>query len=136
VCREVGKDLRPLAADITPGAIAIGVLNAVGAGGLRPASGDFAYLGPINGVRQVAATGFNYKKHIEAFDLWTKLNGQVEQQGNTSDMLFSVNEIQMVPVLEDDRNDTVFGPDPGKLLHELTLLSGHSRAIRSRMRGS
>jgi 2-keto-4-pentenoate hydratase/2-oxohepta-3-ene-1,7-dioic acid hydratase in catechol pathway len=26
-------------------------------------------------------------------DLWTKLNGQVEQQGNTSDMLFPVNDL-------------------------------------------
>jgi 2,4-didehydro-3-deoxy-L-rhamnonate hydrolase len=26
-------------------------------------------------------------------DLWTKLNGQLEQQGNTSDMLFSINEL-------------------------------------------
>jgi 2,4-diketo-3-deoxy-L-fuconate hydrolase len=26
-------------------------------------------------------------------DLWTKLNGQLEQQGNTSDMLFSINEM-------------------------------------------
>jgi 2,4-diketo-3-deoxy-L-fuconate hydrolase len=25
-------------------------------------------------------------------DLWTKLNGRYEQQGNTSDMLFSINE--------------------------------------------
>jgi 2-keto-4-pentenoate hydratase/2-oxohepta-3-ene-1,7-dioic acid hydratase in catechol pathway len=26
-------------------------------------------------------------------DVWTKLNGRFEQQGNTSDMLFSVNEM-------------------------------------------
>ena len=26
-------------------------------------------------------------------DIWTKLNGQFEQQGNTSDMLFNVHEM-------------------------------------------
>jgi 2,4-didehydro-3-deoxy-L-rhamnonate hydrolase len=196
-------DLRPVVSDITPDAIASGVLNQVDTTGLQPVVGDFTYLAPIAGVRQVAATGFNYKKHIEEFkmtpptepevflkaatsvtgpndpisrgpnagvkldweielaivigreasditaaeapdyifgyvclndisdrttqvdekggqhlvraksrpgytpigpylttgvdgmnlDLWTKLNGKVEQQGNTSDMLFSINEM-------------------------------------------
>lgn len=196
-------DLRPIVADITPEAIASGALTAVDTSGLAPITGDFTYLAPIAGVRQVAATGFNYKKHIEEFkmtppkepevflkamtsltgpndpisrgpnpgtkldwevelaivlgrearditaaqapdyifgyvcfndvsnrttqvdeaggqhlvraksrpgytpigpylvtgvdgmnlDMWTKLNGQIEQQGNTSDMLFSINEM-------------------------------------------
>lgn len=196
-------DLRPIVADITPAAIASGILNAVDTTGLRAVTDDFVYLAPIEGVRQIAATGFNYKKHIEEFkmspptepevflkavtslsgpsdpisrgpnagmkldwevelaivvgretsdisaarapdhifgyvclndisdrntqvdgsgaqhlvraksrpgytpigpylvtgvdgmnlDLWTKLNGRIEQQGNTSDMLFSINEM-------------------------------------------
>lgn len=196
-------DLRPIVADITPEAIASGVLNQVDTAALTPLRDAFTLLAPINGVRQVAATGFNYRKHIEEFkmkppkepevflksmtslagpndpisrgpspqvkldwevelaivvgreardiaaadaadyifgyvclndisdratqvdeagaqhlvraksrpgftpigpylvtgvdgmklDLWTKLNGQVEQQGNTSDMLFSIHEM-------------------------------------------
>jgi 2,4-didehydro-3-deoxy-L-rhamnonate hydrolase len=62
-------DLRLLAADITPDAIASGVLDAVDVGGLRPVSGEFTYLAPIEGIRQIAATGFNYKKHTEEFHM-------------------------------------------------------------------
>ena len=195
-------DLRPILTDITPDAIASGALTDVDTTTLSPIAGDFVYQAPIAGVRQIAATGFNYKKHIEEvgmtpptepevflkattsligpndpisrgpnagvkldwevelaivigreacdisvadapdhifgyvclndvsdratqvdadglhlvraksrpgytpigpylvtgvdgmnLDVWTKLNGRIEQQGNTSDMLFSVNEI-------------------------------------------
>jgi 5-carboxymethyl-2-hydroxymuconate isomerase len=77
-------DLRPLAPDITPDAIASGVLNGVDAGRLRPVSGDFAYLAPINGVRQVAATGFNYKKHIEEFKMTPPTEPEVFLKASTS----------------------------------------------------
>jgi 2,4-didehydro-3-deoxy-L-rhamnonate hydrolase len=62
-------DLRPLVPDITPDAIAAGRLANVDMTGLSPIHGAFTYLAPINGVRQVAATGFNYKKHIEEFKM-------------------------------------------------------------------
>ncbi|TXI11598.1 MAG: FAA hydrolase family protein [Rhizobium sp.] len=62
-------DLRPVVADITPAAIASGVLDRVETTGLVPLRGDFTYLPPIEGIRQVAATGFNYKKHIEEFHM-------------------------------------------------------------------
>jgi 2,4-diketo-3-deoxy-L-fuconate hydrolase len=60
-------DLRPLVSDITPDAIASGALTAVNTNGLSPLRGPFRYVAPIAGVRQIAATGFNYKKHIEEF---------------------------------------------------------------------
>jgi hypothetical protein len=58
-------DLRPVVSDITPDAIAGGALTNVNTAGLTRISGDFIYLQPIEGVRQIAATGFNYRKHIE-----------------------------------------------------------------------
>jgi 2,4-didehydro-3-deoxy-L-rhamnonate hydrolase len=58
-------DLRPLVSDITPEAIATGRLNKVDTAVLRPLAGELRYLAPINGVRQIPATGFNYKKHIQ-----------------------------------------------------------------------
>ncbi len=58
-------DLRSLIADITPETIASGVLNEVKPATLSPLAGDVQYLAPIGGVRQIPATGFNYKKHIE-----------------------------------------------------------------------
>ncbi len=58
-------DLRPLISDITPETIASGVLGEVNATALKPLTGDVRYLAPIHGIRQVPATGFNYKKHIE-----------------------------------------------------------------------
>jgi 2,4-diketo-3-deoxy-L-fuconate hydrolase len=58
-------DLRPLISDITPETIASGVMKEVNIAGLKPLTGEVRYLAPINGVRQVPATGFNYKKHIE-----------------------------------------------------------------------
>ncbi len=62
-------DLRPIVSDITPDAIASGVLNKVDTSTLTPVTGDFTYLAPIHGIRQIAATGFNYKKHIEEFKM-------------------------------------------------------------------
>jgi 2,4-didehydro-3-deoxy-L-rhamnonate hydrolase len=58
-------DLRPLASDITPETIGSGVLAQVNAAVLKPITGDVTYLAPIQSVRQIPATGFNYKKHIE-----------------------------------------------------------------------
>ncbi len=62
-------DLSPIVADITPEAIASGVLNQVDTAALTPLRGEFTYLAPIEGVRQIAATGFNYRKHIEEFKM-------------------------------------------------------------------
>ncbi len=62
-------DLRPVVSDITPDAIAGGALAKVDMAGLSPIGGDFIHLAPIDGIRQVAATGFNYKKHIEEFKM-------------------------------------------------------------------
>jgi 2,4-didehydro-3-deoxy-L-rhamnonate hydrolase len=62
-------DLRPIVPDIAPDAIAGGALAKVNTTRLSPISGDFTYLAPIEGVRQIAATGFNYKKHIEEFHM-------------------------------------------------------------------
>ncbi|MBO4224751.1 fumarylacetoacetate hydrolase family protein [Bradyrhizobium neotropicale] len=62
-------DLRPIVSDINPDAIAGGALIAVDTSRLSPVVGDFTYLAPINGIRQIAATGFNYRKHIEEFKL-------------------------------------------------------------------
>ncbi len=58
-------DLRPLVSDITPDTIGSGVLAQVNAAVLKPIAGDVAYLAPIQGIRQIPATGYNYKKHIE-----------------------------------------------------------------------
>ncbi len=62
-------DLRSIVPDITPDAIASGALNHVDTTALVPLRGDFTYLAPIAGIRQVAATAFNYKKHIEEFKM-------------------------------------------------------------------
>ncbi len=67
--REEHLDLRPVVSDITPDAMANGALIGVDASRLSPVGSDFTYLAPIAGVRQVAATGFNYKKHIEEFKM-------------------------------------------------------------------
>jgi 2,4-didehydro-3-deoxy-L-rhamnonate hydrolase len=58
-------DLRPVVSDITSDAIAGGASANVDTTRLRLLSGDFTYLPPIEGGRQIAATGFNYKKHVE-----------------------------------------------------------------------
>jgi 2,4-didehydro-3-deoxy-L-rhamnonate hydrolase len=62
-------DLRPIVSDITPDAVAGGALSKVDTTRLAPISDGFTYLAPIMGIRQVAATGFNYKKHIEEFKM-------------------------------------------------------------------
>jgi 2,4-didehydro-3-deoxy-L-rhamnonate hydrolase len=62
-------DLSPIVADITPDAIASGALTEVDTDRLSPVTGNFTYLAPIAGIRQIAATGFNYKKHIEEFHM-------------------------------------------------------------------
>lgn len=77
-------DLRPLVADITPNAIASGVLNQVNTARLAPLSGEFAYLAPIAGVRQIAATGFNYRKHIEEFKMKPPVEPEVFLKAITS----------------------------------------------------
>src|ERR1700681_666735 len=48
-------DLRPIVPDITPETIASGALTRVDARGLATIQGDFSYLAPITGVRQVPA---------------------------------------------------------------------------------
>jgi 2,4-didehydro-3-deoxy-L-rhamnonate hydrolase len=58
-------DLRPLISDITPETIASGVLTEVNTVTLKPLAGEVRYLAPIHGIRQIPATGFNYKKHIQ-----------------------------------------------------------------------
>lgn len=63
-------DLRPLVSDITPDAIASGALVDVDTARLAAIGGEVThYLAPIDGIRQIAATGFNYKKHIEEFKM-------------------------------------------------------------------
>jgi 2,4-didehydro-3-deoxy-L-rhamnonate hydrolase len=62
-------DLRPIVPDITSDVIAGGALTKVDTAGLIPLRGDFTYVAPIAGVRQIPATGFNYKKHIEEFKM-------------------------------------------------------------------
>jgi 2-keto-4-pentenoate hydratase/2-oxohepta-3-ene-1,7-dioic acid hydratase in catechol pathway len=66
---DVHLDLRPVVSDISPDAIAGGALISVDISRLSPVVGQFSYLAPIVGVRQIAATGFNYKKHIEEFKM-------------------------------------------------------------------
>jgi 2-keto-4-pentenoate hydratase/2-oxohepta-3-ene-1,7-dioic acid hydratase in catechol pathway len=62
-------DLRPIVSDITPDAIAHGALISVDTSGLSPVGRYSTYLAPIAGLQQIAATGFNYKKHIEEFKM-------------------------------------------------------------------
>jgi 5-carboxymethyl-2-hydroxymuconate isomerase len=77
-------DLRAVVADITPDAIAGGALTAVDTTGLSPVRGPFRYLAPIDGVRQIAATGFNYKKHIEEFKMKPPTEPEVFLKAMTS----------------------------------------------------
>ncbi len=62
-------DLRPIVSDINPDTIAGGALTDVDTSRLSPVGGKFTYLAPIAGLRQITATGFNYKKHIEEFKM-------------------------------------------------------------------
>lgn len=77
-------DLRPVAADITPEVIASGVLNEVDTAALNPLRGEYTYLAPIHGIRQIAATGFNYKKHIEEFKMTPPTEPEVFLKAVTS----------------------------------------------------
>ncbi len=62
-------DLRPIVSDINPGTIASGALASIDLARLFPLKGSFKYLSPIEGIRQIAATGFNYKEHIKEFKM-------------------------------------------------------------------
>ena len=62
-------DLRPIVSDITADALAGGALANVDTSRLSPVCGEFTYLAPIEGIRQIAATGLNYRKHIEEFHM-------------------------------------------------------------------
>jgi 2,4-diketo-3-deoxy-L-fuconate hydrolase len=62
-------DLRPIVPDITSEVIESGALTKVDTARLIPLHGDLTYVAPIGGVRQIPATGFNYKKHIEEFKM-------------------------------------------------------------------
>lgn len=62
-------DLRRLVPDITPDIIASGVLADVDRAPLEPVDGAVTYLAPVHGIRQVSATGFNYRKHIAEFNM-------------------------------------------------------------------
>jgi 2,4-didehydro-3-deoxy-L-rhamnonate hydrolase len=70
-------DLRPRVSDITPETIASGVLSKLNSSDLKPISGDVFYLTPINGIRQVPATGYNYRKHIEEMKVPTPTEPEV-----------------------------------------------------------
>jgi 2,4-didehydro-3-deoxy-L-rhamnonate hydrolase len=70
-------DLRPLISDITPETIASGVLAEVNTTALEPLIGDVGYLAPIHGIRQIPATGFNYKKHIQEMKVPTPTEPEV-----------------------------------------------------------
>jgi len=61
--RNQPLDLRTLVSDITPDVIASGALADVDTAHLSAVDGSVTYLAPIDGIRQVAATGFNYRKH-------------------------------------------------------------------------
>jgi 2,4-diketo-3-deoxy-L-fuconate hydrolase len=70
-------DLRSLVSDITPETIASGVLTKVNAAPLKPLAGEVRYLAPISDIRQIPATGFNYKKHIEEMKVPTPTEPEV-----------------------------------------------------------
>jgi 2,4-didehydro-3-deoxy-L-rhamnonate hydrolase len=82
--RNEHLDLRPIVSDISPETIANGALIDVDTSRLSAVSGDFTYLAPINGIRQIAATGFNYKKHIEEFKMKTPTEPEVFLKAITS----------------------------------------------------
>lgn len=70
-------DLRPLVPDITPETIGSGIISKVNSAALKPITGEVRYLAPIQGVRQIPATGFNYKKHIEEVHVPTPTEPEV-----------------------------------------------------------
>jgi 2,4-didehydro-3-deoxy-L-rhamnonate hydrolase len=77
-------DLRSVVMDITPDAIADGALVAIDTTRLSPVREKFTYLAPIEGIRQIAATGFNYKKHIEEFHMKPPTEPEVFLKASTS----------------------------------------------------
>ena len=106
-------DLRSLLADITPEAIAGGVLAGLDASSLPPLSGDVTYLAPIHGIRQIPATGFNYKKHIE----------ELKVPAPTEPEVF----LKATPSLTGPFDPIRRGPDPGTKLDwevELAIVIG------------
>jgi 2,4-diketo-3-deoxy-L-fuconate hydrolase len=106
-------DLRPIVPDITPDAIASGTLTAVNTTGLSPIHGPLHCVAPINGVRQIAATGFNYKKHIEEFKMKPPTEPEVFLKAVTS--------------LTGPDDPISRGPNPGTKLDwevELTIVVG------------
>jgi 2,4-didehydro-3-deoxy-L-rhamnonate hydrolase len=42
-----------------------------------PVGSSVTYLAPIDGIRRVAATGFNYRKHIAEFNMNTPTEPEV-----------------------------------------------------------
>ena len=70
-------DLRSLIDDITPETIASGLLHEFDVATLKALTGEVQYLAPIRGVRQLPATGFNYKKHIQELKVPTPTEPEV-----------------------------------------------------------
>jgi 2-keto-4-pentenoate hydratase/2-oxohepta-3-ene-1,7-dioic acid hydratase in catechol pathway len=70
-------DQRSLVADIAPETIAGKVLHEFDTAALKPLTGEVQYLAPIHGVRQVPATGFIYKKHIQELKVPTPTEHEV-----------------------------------------------------------
>ncbi len=106
-------DLRSIVPDITPDAIASGALTVVDTTGLSSLRGSFRYLAPIRGVRQIAATGFNYKKHIEEFKMKPPTEPEVFLKAITS--------------LTGPDDPISRGPNPGTMLDwevELAIVVG------------
>jgi 2,4-diketo-3-deoxy-L-fuconate hydrolase len=106
-------DLRPLVADLTPEAIASDVLRKVDTTVLAPLHGEFTYLAPIEGIRQIAATGFNYRKHIEEFKMKPPTEPEVFLKAVTS--------------LTGPNDPVARGPNPGVKLDwevELAIVVG------------
>ena len=60
-------DLSAIASDISAETIASGALDGVSVDGLPIVENAAALEAPIAGVRQIAATGFEYKAHIAEF---------------------------------------------------------------------
>ena len=60
-------DLSSVVPDISVETIGSGKLVNVDLSLFPAVTGDFSIMAPVSGVRQIAATGFNYKKHIAEF---------------------------------------------------------------------
>ena len=70
-------DLRSLISDITSDTIASGILTKVNTATLKPLAGEVRYLAPIDGIKQIPATGFNYKQHIAEMKVPTPTEPEV-----------------------------------------------------------